>query len=97
MEQLDLLAGIKAKPKSTSRDETPEEYLERSTVNRGEYMGFLYGQNPHICSIRFHCYQEDEGVRWINRKDAERILKKNKYVCLGTYRNGDKFAKVYRA
>jgi len=97
MEQLDLLAGIKIPPKKMPEGEKSEDYLERGTKDQKELMVFVIGGNPHLCSVRFHSKEDPEGKRWINRKDAERILEKNKYKHFYNVHNGNVPTKVYRS
>jgi len=46
----------------------------RRLVAIGEYMIYLYGQNPHLCFIRTHCSQDNGTMFPIMRKDALRIM-----------------------
>jgi hypothetical protein len=57
----------------------------RKIADAKEPLIFVYGQNPHLCSIRTHS-SDDNGEQWpIMRKDIERILLKRGYYHHSNY------------
>lgn len=77
--------------------QSAEEYLDAETTgDKRQALVFLYGQNPHLCFVRFHDSTEAD-ERPIMRKDAGRILRNNGYYYHSNHYDGDgRFAKVYR-